>query len=373
MDFTEHILKVDGFRFINHLHTTARQLKICSQILLELNGTSKLQISLIEALIQWSIRLENSNSRYGESKGRLTNNGKPTTAFSHYLDLCKSLTLVTEFNKVYANSRLSFVLTYFLCYQEQRNDINLNQYEKLFYLHLLLKKDADGIFLVLSILSKQAQTQQELQRGFLVNLNERLLFKQNFSFGIVKQQIGEKFRAINFLWQNPEKYAEHLLIPRCEWLSQLDLIAISKSKNSTSYYLTDKGKLFLKLLPTLPGSSLPDIDDSWMTKRVFTVLASIYARESNDSFQNFNPTYFTELGYSLEIAVKVVISSNLFRIPAFDSMLFVCLNMLTKYQIIINFSDIISLLNPGFSFNDKQYIIKNAGRINESYISTRLL
>lgn len=373
MDFTEHTSKVDGFRFINHLHTTARQLKICSQILLELNGTSKLHESLFESLTQWSIRLENLNARYGESKGRLTNNGKPTTAFSHYLDLCKSLTLVTEFNKIYANSRLSFVLAYFLNYQEQGNDISLNQYEKLFYLHLLLKKDADGIFLVLSILSKQAHTQQELQRGFLVNLNDRLLHKQNFSFGIVKQQIGEKFRSINFLWQNPEKYAEHLLIPRCEWLSQLELIAIIKFKNSTSYHLTDKGNLFLKVLPTLPGSLLPDIDDSWMANRVFTVLAGIYACESNDSYKKFSETYFNELGYSLETAVKVVKSSNLFRIPAFDSMLFVCLNMLTKYQIIINFSDIISILNPGFSFNNRQYLIKNAGRINESYISTRLL
>lgn len=369
----EQISKVDGFRFLNHLHTTARQLKICSQILVEINGTQKLHVSLFEALTQWSFKLEISNTEYLESKGKLTANQKPTTAFSHYLNLCRSLHLLNEFNKVYSNSRLSFILLYFLSDLEPNDDISLNKYEKFFYFHLLLKNDADGIFLILSMLSVQTHTQQGLQKGFLGHLNERLLHKQNLSSGLVKQQIGEKFRAINFLWQNPEKYAEHLLIPRCEWLSQLDLVVIGKDKSATTYSLTEKGKLFLNLLPTYPKTSLPDIDDMWLVDKAFTVLALIYTSESDKLYQNFSAAFISELGNSLEMAVKVVKSSNLFRIPAFDSMLFICLNMLTEFQIIVNFSDLISLLETGFAFNDKQYFIKNTGRINESYISTRLL
>src|SRR6185312_6849824 len=129
MSFDNYIPKADGFRFINHLHTTARQLEICSQIIIELNGGQKLHQSLFNTLTRWSLELEHSDLRYAESKGKLTTKGKPTTAFNHYLELCKSLNLITEFNKIYANSRLAYILLYFEIQRHKKSIGALSEYE----------------------------------------------------------------------------------------------------------------------------------------------------------------------------------------------------------------------------------------------------
>ena len=365
----KEISKVDGFRFLNHLHTTARQLRICSQITLELNNSQKLRISLRDSLINWSLKKEENNIQYLNSKGKLTNKKKTTTAFEHYLDLCKSLGLINDFNGLFANSRLSYILIHFL--SKRDFDFELGQAEKYFYLYLLLMNDADGLFLVLNMLAKEENNQQSLQNIFRESLNDRLIIKSNLSSNYVKATINEKYRSINYIWRKPEKYAEHLLIPRCEWLNQLGLVSIEKLKGSTFYSISGKGNTMLDLLPRLINTDLVDMDEDWMLDNIFTIFPKVYPEDFSCKVDYYGDQFITYLGQSIEKAIGVVKSSNLFRIPFFDSLLFVCLDMLVVNNIVVNFSDINKLLTNGLTFNGRLYLMKTFGRVNESYITTR--
>jgi hypothetical protein len=71
--------------------------------------------------------------------------------------------------------------------------------------------------------------------------------------------------------------------------------------------------------------------------------------------------------------MTIVKTSSSFRIPVFDALFFICIEVMLNRNIIINFSDIFEMLKNGFSFNGKEYLLKETGRLNESYITTRLI
>lgn len=363
-------IKVDSFRFINHLHTTVRQLFICSEVVLQLNEKQLPKDLLLKLLYKWSKEQESINEIYKNSKGKLTDKGKETSAVNHYLDLCNSLGLVTHLNGFYSNKRLSRILLYFINKDCKRFEITIQ--EKLFYLFQLLSIDADGILLVLSLLENVANKNQiELQKEFKDALNKRLLSKQELASQIIKTSIGEKYRTINFIWKRPEKYAEHILIPRCEWLSSIGLLSIEKKGSSTIYSLTGAGINFYSNIPLLSNSSLTrDINEHWMNQQIFTLFDTVFP-DSRVRYKDLEHNKAKEcLGFALKKASTIVKTSNTFRIPLFDTLVFICLYLFIEKKIIINFSNIYEELKGKFSFENKQYLLKEAGRINEGYITT---
>jgi len=80
MESTNNHIKVDGFRFINNLHTTARQLFVCTKITDFLSNKQLPKKLLGELLFKWSFEEEEKNTSYKKSKGKLTKNGKETTS-----------------------------------------------------------------------------------------------------------------------------------------------------------------------------------------------------------------------------------------------------------------------------------------------------
>ena len=363
-----HEIKVDGFRIIGNLHTTARQLFICSEVLVQLSNRQLPKDFLTQLLIDWSKFQENNNEIYSACNGKLTEKGKTTTALRHYLELCHTLGLITQLNSFYANTRISFVLLYFL--QKEINRIKLSLPEAIFYLSQLLRKYADGIILVLELLSENHVNQKDLQRMFKDVLNKRLLSKQEFASQIIKSSISEKYRTLNYQWQKSESYSEHLLIPRCEWLNSLGIVNMQKKGSSTLYSLTEKGRLFYHELPTLPDRVTKDINDEWLSQRMFETFNSLYL--DNRSYFLHLPKSVRDfkLGEALKAASEAVKSSSSFRLPLYDTILFVCLNLFINEQCIINYNDILNELKSSFVFEGKKYLAQEAGRINEGYITT---
>ncbi|SDL78546.1 hypothetical protein [Siphonobacter aquaeclarae] len=364
-------IKVDRFRFLSSLHTTARQLRICSEIISEIGSGIKLERNILVSLTNWSSEKEQLDESYRNSKGKITENSKPTSSFNHYIDLCKSLDLISGFNGTVSNTRLSFLLLSFISTKTEKD--NLLNSEKCFYFFILLAYDSDGIFLVLDILQRGVLNQISLQQTFQDSLNIRLTAKRELSSGFIKNQINEKFRTINYIWTKPQKYAEHLLIPRCEWLNQLNLVSIEKRKGSTAYFLTPEGEKMIELLPCLEATNITDIDKSWVSSSTFTLFSKLFLK----AFQSLNELPFNEkirlVGISLGKSLSAVKSSSLFKIPAFESVLFVCIDLLSSNSIVANFDDIHLLLDDGISYGGRHYSIKSKGRANESYITVTLL
>jgi hypothetical protein len=369
-------IKVDGFRFINNVHTTARQLATCSQIV-SLLGSSQMPRKLIrELLTKWSLEQELKNNDYKNIKGKITDNGKETSTLRYYLELTGSLGLTSHFNNFFSNTNISYVFLHFLKEKNPDSSFNLDISEKVFYLFQLFYIDADGILLTLTTLKEaEKKSQSELQKKCKEVLNRRLLAKQEMAPPITKITISEKYRIINFVWKKPEKYAEHIISPRLEWLSSLGLVNILRSGTITSYSFTDIGLLFFEAVPVLSiDSSVKDINDGWIFNDLFVHIEQLYFSELKSVFPQNEPSNKKDLvKKSLQKAIAVVKSSSSFRFPLLDTLLFICMDNILSKKAFLKFSDVISEFSDGLIIEGKQYFLKEAARINESYITTRVI
>lgn len=371
---TETKISSDNFLFIDNLQTTVRQLNVFSAIILLLNNKQLPKIILEKLLINWSKNEEIVNLKYCDAKGKITKEGLKTAALGYYLQISSLLGITTRFNDVYMNTKMSQTFLYFLSTKENSKDGGLDLSEKIFYLHKLLTTDADGIILCLNQLANNGEKKQRLlQREFKEAMNSRLLAKMESTTSILKSKLSAKYRTINYIWKNPESYAEHIIAPRYEWLSSLDLIKIKRTNKDTLYSLTQRGGLFYNLLPIIEVGELKDTNQIWLANNFFTIIDNIYCSGDNIYYSELSiELQEKELGGSLEKALKAVKSSLSFKLPLLETYFFVCMDFLLNKKIILNYSDIQLKLKDEFTFNSKGYFLKLSGRLNEGYITTSL-
>ena len=356
----------DDFNMVDSLNTTARQVIICFQIVRLLSEKQLPESLLKDLMLSWGSEQEGENVSYKNSKGKITN-----TSFKHYLKLCNSLGLISEINRFYANTRLGHLFLHFI--KKENNTNNIGEIQKTLFSFLLLHKDTDGFLLILDMLVDLGETNQKrLQQEFKSAINNRLVDKKEVAIQTVKEIISEKYRTINFIWKNAEKYAEHVLIPRVEWLITLGWIEVNKKGSSSFYSLTNEGTKFCNLIPQIPATVTRDINQNWLFKNAF--------KSINIVNYDKNKSYFSELndgdkngaiGNALTLASKIVKSSNSFRIPLWETLLFICFEHNTGQKIITEIQDVLDVLRNGMIYNDMKFLIKEEARINESYISIR--
>lgn len=371
------IIKSDKLRFISNIHTTVRQLFICSKIV-DILGERQLPFGILKDLIiKWSYQEEQRNETYRLSKGKLTEttvkNKRETTALKNYLILCDSLGLINDNSGFYTNTRLGYLLKNILV--EGRIDKDkLSLVEKLFYNYILFNCDADGLLLIFQILKDDTKKQADLQKLFKDDFNKRLNAKQNTDIALTRNLASEKYRTINYVWQNADSYSEHILIPRCEWLRDLGFISIERKGSTTLYSVTKMGCDFYGYLPKVDiENSIKDIDENFIKNHFFSVLCNIKYFPLKDLFVNLSyPDQSLLIGKYLDNAFKVIKTSNNFRLPLTETLIYILLEVITKDEVLINYSDIISMLSNNFSFNQKNYSISDLGRINENYILVQL-
>ncbi len=371
MSNEQFVITIDGFRFIENLQTTARQLIVCTEIAKQLNNRQLPKRILEEMLIKWSLNEEAINQEYKESKGKITKDGGKTAALRYYFSLAESLGLIKGFNNVFIDTNISYTLLYFI-EEHKEHYVAKKLCENIFYLYQLLNNDADGILLCVDqIAVDNARSQRELQSKFKETLNYRLVTKGDLASPHLKNSIVNKFRAVNYVWKKPEVYAEHIIAPRYEWLSTLGLVKINRGSKFTFYSLTEKGDKFRNACPKIGADILiTDISEKWLSSSFFDIASLLYCEQEVVKFGLLpNNTKNQQLGASLERASKFVKSSISYRLPLINSYLFICMDLLVNQNIIINFNDIYESLNPAFTYNLKTYKPKISGRLNESYIT----
>lgn len=361
-------IKIDGFRMTSHLHTTVRQLYVCSEVINQIGTKQIPKDFLVNMLINWSKNEELSNPIYKIANGKITNNGKKTTAVQHYLSFCKSFGLIKSVNNLNTLNRLSFILLAFIK-RAQYPRMALSFKEKLFYTIKILETDADGVLFILDMLYSGPITQKSLQFLFKEQFNRRLVSKIELASGLIKSELGERFRTINFLWQNADTYAEHLLAPRCEWLNQLGIVIIEKKGSSTNYSFSQEGLEFYQLLPAFKiNQHLTDINELWITEKMFKTFEKLFPAYRKPLSDFDTASADNMIGMSLEIAKVIVQTSNNFQFPLYDVILVTCIELFFEHNCVAEFGEIINKLVLSFNFNGITYIAKQSKRLNESYI-----
>ncbi len=185
--------------------------------------------------------------QYKNDKGliKVTKNG---TSAAPYIEVAKDLGFLNLLNNVYSSGKLFKVfgaLNKELGVKSE-NAFALAKLDKLFFLETILRED----FLYTSIILEHLKLNRKSSFQILLKSFQQLLLKRLkqlsdlFWFEKNSAEYKELKRIIDRIqnWKNPEVYLEHVLMPRLNWLYDLELIEIDLRLNLK---LSNKGvKLF---------------------------------------------------------------------------------------------------------------------------------
>jgi len=365
---------VDNLRFIHSTHTLVRCLGILSKYVKTIGSNQTPKEILKQQLIHWSAELEGKSEEYKNHNGKLTNKKKPTTAFNKYVDLLEGLGLVTSFGHVLSNTRLGSLLSLFTKGKDDF-DFPLNFQEKLFFLYLLIQKDADVIVVILQTLNKAVGpvNQAYMQMGFETSIEDRLQLKEKFATIQAKQMIREKLRVIQYEWTKPEVYSEHIIAPRLEWLADLGLVEMRKQAGNTLYNISGKGEIFYKSLDDLQGYEMKDINEDWLIHKAFACFAvTLLDRSTISYWGNISlPERKSIMKNYLLQTYKLFSTGGAMRMALYPSMLYISMKLLAEKGIVIEFKEIADELKETLTIDDKSFIIRPSPRLTEAYISVK--
>ncbi|MCK4667324.1 hypothetical protein KAU33_11270 [Candidatus Dependentiae bacterium] len=357
----------DGLRFIDSFNTQVRSLPVCIQFLHTIDNSIIPNEIVKNKLLHWSVLNEESNNFYKYSNGKLTNNSKPTTAYNHYIQLLVDLGLIDKQNTLLKTTKIAKVLLA-LTSEIHNYSFPFSNIQKAFIFYILLIKDADGLILILDFLKKNPNSSQQIIiNNFKDILLQRLQIKKENSFGIVRSKISEKYLKIDINWTKSEKYAEHLIPPRLEWLEQLEIISIDKSSNSQRCRLTSQGNSIINNL--IEYENIHDVNNFWLennfSKSIIPFLKiSKKLRSWNNQIQ--------VLEQSLLKLFNTFGLDEAYRIPLNFAKLYLLLDIFIINGISIEMSQIIELFDKNLVFGKISYYIKTSPRETESYITMRI-
>lgn len=373
---------VDDFRFIGGLHTTTRILPICSAIL-KIIGPKQLPLELLKKMaIEWSMQIEESDLSYSLRKGKLTDRNKKTketkstTSFEHYIHLLQSFGLLHRTGNIITTTRLGSILNLFS--KETTSILALNDNERIFYILHIFNLDADALLLLLSILFKMEEgiSQKNILVLFKEYMTERINVKRDYANTTATEKIRDWYLKITTGWEKPEIYAEHLLVPRLEWIAELGFVKITKSGSQTNYKLSQNGAKFYESIPILENSNVRDVNESWLRNNIVSTSVRVLPNKNQAEISSF--PMLSEigkaqvLGKQIEAAFKIIDTSGALRISLYPTFLYISTNLFVENKLILEFSVLADFLKNPISFNSKKYFIKESARITESYITISL-
>jgi hypothetical protein len=228
-------------------------------------------------------RFEDFALPYGETLNALKNNkgiilSLKGNSAEPYITLLKELDLITTINRVVVPTK--WLKTYMVIREAQskadQDIFKLNTSDKLFFLELLLKKD----FLYFSIILEYLSIHKQGSVRDLINNYQSLLLSRIRK--IIENAVYEhgadvsEYRVIEkrvLAWKKAVVYLEHIILPRLNWMADLELISLEEDNN-------------VSLLPD--GDHLNNEINCWIDVR------SQYVANSEIFLERFYPATFAK-------------------------------------------------------------------------------
>lgn len=190
------------------------------------------------------------------SKGVIASNKKGLStgvSAKPYIELSNSLGFVNDLNRVITISKKFKVYAELLKFNLKDNPFKLNLLDICFLSESIMVDD----FLYISILLEIVYTRENvifsnIKEIFRMSVLRRLKYFQQDYFGIKYKQatleINKIENRIN-AWEKPDRYLEHVLMPRLNWLSDCDLVRLSTNDvKGTAISITNQGKIFFECI-----------------------------------------------------------------------------------------------------------------------------
>jgi hypothetical protein len=353
------------FNILSNKISQAKYLPLLSQILRNINDNT-VSIKLLEQKLQkWSIEKKQTSEFYRNHNGILTHKTSdlPTSAFRFYIDFLQELKLITKLNDFVRCTK--YGLVFIALHNELQTNDEFPEFEKLFYLLLLFSYDTDSLLLILDYLAEQNQPvpQIELARKYKdlikIRLEHRLHQSEN-------SEIRNKYLSLIRPQTEKKTVSKRIIPPRLEWLTDLGLI---KDEKKDFLVLTEKGKSFYSKIPKhdLTISKISVVNNDWFYNDSITSFSKLLNRKI--LFSSIEPKeQIILLQKYLQMSYDKLNTDSVSRLSTLPAFIFLSIMLLLKENLILNFSEIKNILLNGLETENKIYSLRDANRINESYI-----
>ena len=359
-----------SYRALEGTNTKTRRLAYLAAILTMLRRDGLSERLLLTQLVRWSQEHKSDLDDYWVQTGEVTSTRRNSSG-ARYLHLATRLGLVVPIAGAYRVTRIGRVLLALL----ERHPVSTNPFfltstERLYYAHLLLERDADVLLTVADRLLEQpgvslAQLQQVFQADFLHRLSRKI---ENSPDERLKRELLDR-RTEAKAWTKPERYAEHLVPPRLNWLLDLDLLEAGKFRRHC-YELTPSGRCFLATLPHTGHNGFSDITSEW--------LESVFWEVATGELLGIKPLKdWDEVDETALHAILTGLLKDAFqtfrysRIPKVSlSQALVCLSMrlILEHQIAASPTRLTMWLSSPQVLDGPRYEVRFSPRENESYL-----
>ncbi|MBS0644981.1 MAG: hypothetical protein JSR97_00115 [Verrucomicrobia bacterium] len=210
-----------------------------------------------------------------------------------YLSLIRELNLVETVNRLVVPSKILKVyieLSKRFNVSESANPFSLTEFDKAFFLEILLQKDYLYITLILELINlKEKPNVNYLVSTFqsaLVKRLENYLVQNSEEFDRKKvNQIKAMKKRIED-WEKPQIYLEHVLMPRINWLADLGFLRLMPDN---SILLLAEGKIILnEIFSWIDISNEYTESSTFFLKRFYPHIAGLTFRNSLGDYPAFS-------------------------------------------------------------------------------------
>lgn len=261
-----------AFRVVTAGNTQVRRLGYFTAISQLLPISTPNVDSLARSLLKWAAKHQEHLKEYArERDGQGAINPELQSGARRYLSVADGLQFVARTGGKIVLSRFGELLRTLAFLENTKNPFFLSHAELLFYAYWLLLNDADFLLLIMDAASEgQGLQLGDLQAQFQHRFIKRLEAKWDLVSDIAGQR--ELDNAVNrarYKWQNPERYAEHIVPTRAGWLLDLGFLEPGEFKKN-KYVLSNQGTHLREALKIIPSTNLRDVTGDWLWERSFS-------------------------------------------------------------------------------------------------------
>lgn len=298
------------------------------------------------------INPKNPNQR---SKSVLIKENVVTQSLKNYIEAAKSLELIhQEKERLYPSHLLIILqnLTKNLNNEVLKNQYDLHEIEKIFFLYTIINYDADIFLCIYKMLCAEPELnlskyQEKFQSYYIEYLEKKLRNDSNKN----NQAIFEVYQRVNE-WKKPKRYSESIIPPRLNWCIDLGLV---------NYFSEGVDRW----IPLYDYEQIGKIDN----KHFFTEAINLFNIDNTRWWENVKNEEKENLIFKyIQLARSLFGVLKFPRLPHWQTLLLFSFKLLQDHKIVAEPEQIGDWIGVERKINHLSIGVRKTGRTYESYI-----
>ena len=306
--------------------------------------------------------------RYKNNKGEVIRT-KTGNSAKPYIELAEKMGLIHKTVGYYSLGKDGKVYNEIKQYltPNNPNPFVLDDFDTIFFMELLLKEDYLYLYTIITLAHRIANISYNyLKLNFKANLLKQCeLYIENIhpqSFEKIQSIKNRTYRIRN--WEKPEVYMEHVIMPRLNWLYDMDLISLNKD---LSFDLTSRGKsLCYNLLAWNDLTFCEVVSPIWFIDNYYMQMIDMILGMSGNKFNSSD--------YS-NIKKYIDSSFSLFKTLAPNRVTFSQMSKYVRYMLYLNDNKLIEaedIKNIFGEFDFFEYIYRYQKQYEDGYVQKKI-